>query len=200
MPIAILCGFDRDGVCPSDVSIRVGCDGGLELDALVVVNNAVLSGRMSFDVSLSGEQQWRQDSSVRDAFLTTASGTWSQKLQGGASLSVTGYAQDSASDSAYIASETLGAEIRFSPENPIIGKTRVEFSLGYQERKFDLALPLLGTREDERISAAATFFIQDVEYFGFSPTATINATRNDSSLSVYETEEVGLSLGLRSSF
>lgn len=153
---------------------------------------------LSFTLSL--EEQWRQDNALRDATSVTTSVTWNQRLESGAILSLTGYQSDTNSVSSFVDADTLGASVTYRPGKPIFGKTRLELSLGYETKDFNKPVPFFGFRDDRKTTASATMVFGDVEYFGFSPTATIQASRNKSTLAINETEEYGVSLGLRSSF
>ncbi len=59
--------------------------------------------RSSLAFNLGLERQWRQDNDLRSANVVSLSGTWGHRFKQGGAIWVTGYANDTASDSALIA-------------------------------------------------------------------------------------------------
>ncbi len=195
---------DKEGSGRTTLGLNVGTNwyGGNSLSHFVIVS----AGR-SFQVGKRSrlffngavEHQSRQDSDLRSSDIGTLSATWYHRLNGGSALSVTGYIQDVGSDSEAVARETHGLNLTYVPAKPIFAQTSVELSLGVSQTDYDrgLAGP---PRENTDVTAAATFIFKDVEYFGFSPTATISTRQSDSNLPQFESEELGVKLGLRSTF
>ena len=55
-------------------------------------------------------------------------------------------------------------------------------------------------RRDKEITADITAVFSQIEYFGFSPSVSINARRNISSIGLYDIEGVGFGVGIQSAF
>ena len=196
---------DADGKGVTNLSFKVGQNwyGGSTLTKFAGLNvgRQIKAGERStlaFNAGL--ERQWRQDSSLRSADVASLSSTWGHRFEQGSTMWITGYVSDTTSDSAAIAQETLGAVVRYAPAKPIFADTRLELSLGYQTRSFDRALPLFARRVDDRVTASATMIFNDLDYFGFAPTAELNASKTSSTVDQYDIEDLGLKLGLRSTF
>ncbi|SDW26642.1 Protein of unknown function [Litoreibacter albidus] len=197
--------IDADGKGATNLSFKVGENwyGGSALTKFAGINfgRQIKAGKQStLAFNLGVERQWRQDTDLRSANVVSASSTWGHRFAGGNSVWVTGYASDTASDSAAIAQQTLGARVRYAPAKPIFAKTSLELSLGYQNKRFDRALPLFDRRVDDTINASATMTFNDLDYFGFAPTAELSASKTSSTVTQYDVEDLGLKLGLRSTF
>ncbi|SHE43732.1 Protein of unknown function [Litoreibacter ascidiaceicola] len=167
----------------------------------VGVGRQIRSGdRSSLSFNLGAERQWRQDAALRSADVVNFSTTWAHGLKNGSSLWVTGYASDTSSKSTAIAQETFGARIRYAHGKPIFASTNLELSLGYEQKSFDRAQFPFARREDDTVSASATMIFNNLDYMGFAPTAEVSAKRTTSTLGQFDVEDLGVKLGLRSTF
>ncbi|MCT8161054.1 surface lipoprotein assembly modifier [Pseudoruegeria sp. SHC-113] len=150
----------------------------------------------TYSVSLT--RQLRLDSSTQDSTDIFALGTWAMTQASGGVLGWSLGARDMHSDSAAIAHNALLAGISYQPEAEIFG-TRSVIALDLERRDYDK--PLFGTmREDTKTRLGVTFFLNGMEYYGFAPTLNMSYTRTKSNISLYDTEEIGVNLGLRSTF
>lgn len=196
---------DADGQGATWVSGKIGQNwyGGSALTrfAGVDVGRQIRVGkRANLSFQLGGERQWRQDSDLRSADVFSTSATWTQNLQNGSRVWLTGYASDTSSQSAAIAQETMGLSLRYAPSKPVFGNANLELSLGYETKRFDRAQLPFARRLDDTVTAAATLVLNDLDYFGFAPTAQINARTTNSTLGQFDSNDFGLKLGLRSTF
>lgn len=82
---------------------------------------------------------------------------------------------------------------------PVMGAD-LQFGLGIALRDFDSSRHSPDGREDMRVFADVTAVFREIEYYGFNPAVTFTASSNDSSIGLFDTNRVGLSLGIRSSF
>ncbi|WP_139229843.1 surface lipoprotein assembly modifier [Litoreibacter janthinus] len=156
--------------------------------------------RSSLQVNLGAERQWRQDNAQRSADVVTLSSTWGHGLTNGSAIWVTGFVRDTASESSSIAQETAGASLNYSHGKPIFADTKLELSIGYENKRFDRAQFPFVRREDQTVSASATMIFSNLDYMGFAPTAELSAKRTSSTLGQYSNDDLGLKLGLRSTF
>ncbi len=159
-----------------------------------------LSPRNTLRWSLSGERQWRLDADERSATVWTLAGGWYRALKSGDRLSTTAYLRDTSAASAAIAHQALGGTVSYSVAKPLFGQTGLSLSLGLEARAYDQ--PFIGgvMREDTRASLSASMVFGDVDYYGFSPSATLSASRTASNVDLYDTRDVGIKFGLVSSF
>lgn len=159
----------------------------------------LVNERTALQFGLEYERQNRLDTDVRSADIVTISGGVRRRLNNGNNLTVFGFARDTSSASSAIDHQSAGVNVTYSIAKPIFGKTQLQLGLGASLRDYDQ--PAFGVlREDQELTARATLIFNGVNYFGFSPTATLDARRTKSNISLYETEELGISVGLRSSF
>ncbi|UMA65293.1 surface lipoprotein assembly modifier [Roseivivax marinus] len=114
-------------------------------------------------------------------------------------LSLRGRWQDVTSDSGALDYVERAVDAGLGLGTPILG-TDVSFNLTAAQRKHDDHPYSAHGREDTRLSASATLTLQQIDYYGFVPDITFEASRTESSLGLYDSEEFGISLGIRSRF
>lgn len=91
----------------------------------------------------------------------------------------------------------LGA--RYTLGQPVAG-LGLEFGLSAAKRDFDRNRYTRKGRHDTELSANMTAVINQVEVYGFSPTVTFSASKRDSNIGLYDSEEFGIQIGIRSAF
>lgn len=100
------------------------------------------------------------------------------------------------------ASETWGLRAGFDLAQPV-GPARLGLTVAASRTDYpDYAVifPVPGGRQDERLSVALEARFADWSYAGFVPVVTIEAARNDSNVSRFDTESLGVGFSFRSSF
>ena len=97
------------------------------------------------------------------------------------------------------AHQRAALNVSYTFAQPLWG-TQVTTSLGVSVRRDDEPSFDRDPRVDRGTNLGATFFLRDQEIYGFAPTISLTAERTDSNLSRYQTEEIGISFGLRSVF
>lgn len=202
--------LDADGLGSYGAGLTFGRNwyGGAALTnfAKVDINRQKAFGKtVQAGVGLSAERRWRLDNDIRNATVWSLSGNIAKSLENGDVVSANARLTDtnSASDTTAHKSARIGMTYRFA--EPVFANTSLELSLGAQVSRYDrVAAAFLGftdeRREDVKLNASATFVLGDLDYFGFSPTATIDASKTRSNVARYTSRNLGVSLGLRSSF
>jgi hypothetical protein len=159
----------------------------------------VLSPARSVQYGLSAQRQFRLDNKRNSSNIVTLNGSFNQVLQGRGLLSLGGYVRDTNSQSNEIDNTAVGLTLSYRLDKPIFAKTKVELSLGLQRAEYETSV-FYGDRNDNRLTASSTFTFGDINYFGFSPTATVSASRTNSTVGRFSTESLGINIGLRSAF
>lgn len=147
----------------------------------------------------SVEQQWRADSSTNDATVTSGQAAITRRLGNGDLLSFSVGLRDTVSDGASVAHDAQLAHIGYRLGRPVAG-ARVGFSMAYESRDYDDSLFGGAPRADDRLEFGVTAFLPDYDYYGFAPEIGLTAERVQSNISLYDSEEIGLTLGFRSAF
>lgn len=88
---------------------------------------------------------------------------------------------------------------RYALGQPILG-ARVDFGISASQKKHELSRFTAAGRLDKEISVDVTALITQIQYFGFSPSVTLSARRNNSNIGLYETRDLGLQVGIQSAF
>lgn len=147
---------------------------------------------------LSVTRQWRKDSSLRSSTQIALAGYWSKALKSGSVLRWNLGVQNTTSASASLAQNGVSLGGSLSPKEGLLG-AQVTYSFGLGARRYDL--PSFGVlRADNKASVGVSLFFHQADYYGFAPTLSITAARNNSNISLYDTTEYGLSIGFRSTF
>ncbi len=76
----------------------------------------------------------------------------------------------------------------------------VQVSLGARWRDYDAHLLSIDGRRDLEISADFSATFRQIDYYGFNPRVTLSASRTDSTIGVYDSNRLGLGIGIASSF
>ncbi|KEJ90316.1 hypothetical protein [Sulfitobacter donghicola] len=94
-------------------------------------------------------------------------------------------------------------EIRFR-SGYVLGKdvmgTKLQFGLSTSYRDYDVSPHDASGRRDFEISADVTATFKQVDYYGFNPTVSLNASTTNSNIGLYDVNRLGLSIGIASSF
>lgn len=159
-----------------------------------VGNDSVLS------YSLAHERQWSDISDAQDAQLWTLSTAIRHSLRDVGLVTFSAYMRDTQARSVSLDRQLYGLSAQIRLREPVLPDTYLDLSLGAAFSHYDQAFPSLGDREDTTLSLSAGLTFGALDYMGFVPRATLSLSRTESTIERYETEELGLSLGLRSAF
>ncbi|MGL6209609.1 MAG: surface lipoprotein assembly modifier [Paracoccaceae bacterium] len=103
------------------------------------------------------------------------------------------------SESSEIRNEAVGLNLGWTKAKPVVG-VALSAGLSVEQRSYAASRYVTGGREDIRVTASLTMSFDKVDYMGFSPTVDVRATRNRSNAALYDTQDVGITLGIKSSF
>lgn len=128
---------------------------------------------------------------------------WSRALSGGDRLSLGLSLRAARSDNPQARQTGRALSLGYTRAEPL-GPLTVSGRLTLAEAQYpDYAVALFavpGGRQDTTLSAEVNFGVTPLEYMGFIPTVTLSGQRTRSNVSRFETEELSLSVGFRSSF
>lgn len=131
--------------------------------------------------------------------LTLAHVDWSHQRQNGdrIDLTLTGIRAISFNDNYDYTGASLG--VSYSLADAVAGG---HLALGGEigTRHYGISPLTLKPRDDTSFSLRATYRLDQIEYYGFSPEVTVSARQTDSNVSRYQTRDVGLELTLVSAF
>lgn len=157
-----------------------------------------LSRRSLGQLSLRAERQQGFDTR-RDADSLSVDAALTQTLGKGHRLTLALGHTTSTSDADFLDYTQDRVSVRFAPAIELFS-TRATFGLGFSRKDHDRSVYTSEGRHEERWSASATFVMTGIDYYGFVPTVTLSASRTEANLNLFETENVGIEMGIRSSF
>ncbi|WP_306006889.1 porin family protein [Aquicoccus porphyridii] len=164
---------------------------------LSVGHTMPLSRVSRLDVKLTGERTRGPAAPHADLLRAQASYTrvLSNRGQIGLSLQLT----DSRASHASADFTEVATRLSYAPPQPILG-VKTSFGLGLRARDYPATPYRAGARRDREASADMTMAFDRMDYLGFTPTLTLSTSRTDSNVGLFDVENLGLALGLRSAF
>lgn len=158
-----------------------------------------LGERSALSFSVSAEDQWRKDRAIKSASTYTGQLGWQHLRTNGDKLGLSVGLRDVQSDSADIAHSAQLAAIGYSFGKPVLG-AKIGINFVYEARDYDRRAFGSPPRQDDKLTLGATAVLPKLDVYGFAPEISISAVRNKSSLSLYDSEDLNMTLGFRSAF
>ncbi|QFT57209.1 hypothetical protein FIU94_00110 [Sulfitobacter sp. THAF37] len=149
------------------------------------------------NLSLIAERQNGQRTA--DVDTLTLAGSLNQRLASGDTAYFRVGVETALSDTADNAYDEMELRGGYLLGRPVMG-AQVQMGLGLSWRDYDVSRHSPAGRQDFKISADLTATFQQIDFYGFNPTATLSASKTDSNIGLFDVNRVGLNLGIRSAF
>ncbi len=160
--------------------------------------HVILGDRTAARLSVSRE--WQAGETGRaDAQVWSIGADLTHALESGAQLGLGLRHLASASDDSGLDYHRSSVSFEYRPAEPVLG-VDLAFGLGLSRRMQDASIYSSEGRDDSELRASVTATFRQIDYYGFVPTATLSAKRVDSNIGLYDSEEIGIELGIRSAF
>jgi tetratricopeptide (TPR) repeat protein len=153
-------------------------------------------GMLSFGINREGQNG---ENGRDDATIWSAQIGYGMALANGNTVSVSTSFVTSQSDADYLDYTQRVISARYGLAKPI-GPAKFEFGLTLSEKSHDQSNLTTDGRDEQTIKASITAALPDMDFYGFIPTITLNAERTNANIDLYETENYGIQLGIRSAF
>lgn len=151
-------------------------------------------------VSVTGEDQHRLDAAVRSARVGGLTFGLARRAGNGDLWQLSLGARDTATDSPGLRNSALIARLGWQKARPLWGLT-IGGALAFEARDYpDSPYDPVNGRQDRRLSVELSIQPGQIEYMGFNPVIDLHASRNDSDVGLYESDDYGIGLGFRSRF
>jgi hypothetical protein len=150
--------------------------------------------------NLSVERQVRFDNADRSAWIGRVglSRTW--RLGSGDLVSVSGNLRRTRSDAPDIDHRAAEIGLNYRRAEPFLGRFGLSGGMTLERRLYDENPFSADGRQDTRARATATVEFPSLDYYGFAPALTFEASRTASNITLYSTTDLGVRLGLQSVF
>ncbi|PCD75612.1 hypothetical protein CLN94_13300 [Pseudothioclava arenosa] len=158
----------------------------------------MLKGGQEMRFGLLVEDQHRLDADKNSALVRGINLDWSRPL-GAGTARLGARLTDVAADAVEIAHVSRGVSLGYDFAKPVLG-ANLSVSVGYEERDYGAIWTVPEGRADERVSVDARAHLRQLDYMGFAPEVGVNYTRNRSNSVLHDSREMGLSLGIKSTF
>jgi len=124
---------------------------------------------------------------------------YGRRLTSGDQVTLGATAARAVSDSAEVRNEALGLSLGWTKDTPVAG-LGLSAGLALDAKFYDASRYADGGREDLRVTANLSVRFEEITYMGFSPVLDLRATRNRSNAALFDTQDLGVTLGIVSSF
>jgi hypothetical protein len=167
----------------------------LELGAVATLNRDLQA-----NLALSYERQDRLDSTIRSADVTSASVGLMHVVASGDVVQLSLNQRDTATQSAGLRNTARALRLSWTKAKPVKG-VGLSVSGSYERRDYPTSPfdPLHG-RHDNRLALNMAMDLTKLDYMGFSPSVTLSASQNRSTVGLYSSKEFGINLGFKSNF
>ncbi len=157
-----------------------------------------ISDLTGIDLTFGYEQQELISSGVRSDIFTLAAGI-THRL---GNQDLLGFQlQQQKTNSIDVTSEntTIRALVNYGFAKPLFG-TQISLNLSAEQRDFDLSVYSVDGRHDLTVTAGASFLLLNLSYFGFSPSISLETTKTNSNVDLFDRESAALRFGVQSTF
>jgi hypothetical protein len=145
------------------------------------------------------ERQDRLDDTRQSADLQTLALGVSHRLANRDYLRLTLTGTEASSASSAVDHSAVSASLDWALAKPVLG-SKLRLGLTAEQRDYDRS-PFSSTgRHDTLLAASAEFALEQVDYMGFIPVISLEASRTDSNISLYQGNSLGLGLSIQSKF
>jgi hypothetical protein len=147
------------------------------------------------------ERQYRFDDETRSAWITRANlrRVWQLGNQGHLAGLTFGLRHTS-SESIEVDNRAARLEVDYRSIEPILGPFTLATLVSAEQRIYDASPYSADGREDTRGRLSVTLGVPDWNYYGFAPTLTFEASKTASNISLYDSQDVGVRIGIDSVF
>ena len=156
--------------------------------------------RRSVQTGFSIERNSRDDQPERSAWIARLDGSHTWARESGGAFTLSGGLRETISDSEDIDHFAVNVGAGFQLGERIARFATLSASLNYEFRNYAGSAFSADGREDNRFSLRTTFGFPDLNYFGFAPTLTLEALQVESNVSLFDSVDYGVRLGVRSVF
>ena len=147
------------------------------------------------------ERQHRLDDESRSAWVTRGNlrRVWQVGSQGQL-VGVTFGLRNTSSESVEVDNRAALLEFDFRSIEPVFGPFTLATLVNAERRLYDASPYSADGRQDIRGSVSVTLGLPDWNYYGFGPTLTLEASRTESNVSIYDSRDLGVRVGIDSVF
>ncbi len=150
------------------------------------------------NVSLNREEQFGENGRD-DAVIWSAGFGYGMALANGNQLSLSTSFSESESDADYLDYTQRAISVNYGMAKPV-GPALLDFGLTFSDKSHERSGLSPDGRDERGVKATVTAALPDMDFYGFIPTITFNAERTEANIGLYETENYGIQLGIRSAF
>jgi hypothetical protein len=150
-------------------------------------------------VQLEYERQSRLDSAKSSSNTASLDLDMSHSLRGNARLGYGVSVRDTRSADHQVQNRAFSARVSYTA-NPWPMAVVPTFSISVERADYNFSTIFAVDRSDDRQRVAASFSFPKISYYGFAPTVNLSASRTNSTISIYSTKGLRMSLGIQSTF
>lgn len=153
--------------------------------------------RFAWDASLGYSD--RKDNDIRSGITSTLGAQWSRPLENGGRLGWQTEVGRTDTDSSALTHTRLNLGVQYTHPKPVMGAI-AQVGMSAELRRYDDPLYGPDARRDTKATLSTSLLFVDFDTYGFAPKLTFEASRTESNVSRFETQNLGLQIGFQSLF
>jgi hypothetical protein len=204
-------GLGRKGKIAGDVPISYAFGataahnwyGGANLSDTLRLEASVerpLGTAMALSFGAGAERQWRRDSASRSADILTLRFGGMRALANEDRLNLMLTGSRTIATNAETESNGLSLRLGWDKAAPVWQGVSVNAGLTLGMRDYARSRYVTGGRHDKTVGLDVSLVFTEIEYLGFTPSLDLRASRTDSNVGLFQSDDLGVSLGIRSAF
>ena len=150
-------------------------------------------------VKLGVERQDRLDFINRSATIGTLGFGLHHALRNGDQISITVTGQNVQSTSGDIDHQGLGAKLNYAHAKPLLG-TKLSAGLSVETADYAQSPFSIKGRDDLTLGANISLAFENIDYMGFIPVISVDASHTNSNIELYQSNSLGVGLSIQSKF
>ena len=158
---------------------------------LAETTGLVVSGGYEHQISISG--------GGTPSKIFTLGTTVNHRLQNRDALSLSLRLQETTSPDADLENTAVKAGARYGFGRPVLG-TKFSLSMSVEKRDYGFSIVDISGRHDLTLNAGAAMVFPGLSYFGFSPSLSVEASRSQSNVNIFDRDSVAFRMGVQSLF
>ncbi len=158
-----------------------------------------LSARTSTNLQFGYETQLSHLSGGTVSNIVSLGGGVSRKLGNGDTLSANLLVSDTRSDDPTAENRAARLQASYSFARPVMGM-RLSLNLSAERRDYGVSVYDSSGRHDRTLSGGISAVFPNVSFYGFSPSVSIETSRSESNVALYDRRSNAVRLGIQSTF
>ena len=164
-----------------------------------MVQGFEISDRLNASLKFGYETQTSERAGGVQSQIASVGAGVSYQLANSDRIGLDVLASETGSEDVTSENSALRVQLSYALGRPVLG-ANVSFSLSGETRAYPVSVYDPAGRQDMTVAAGISMTFPDISFYGFSPTVTLESSRTDSNISLFDRESSGIRFGIQSTF